>query len=122
MSHAETNPTRRPRCFAPHHGPGNVWGLEIRIMVRRCVLVEESVVIKIEPLLKCKSLVSEIPKKERFAQRSPIEEILSVKEIADKRKRDKAVIRAQKEFGYTLTEVGKHLGLHYSTISKIVKR
>ena len=44
------------------------------------------------------------------------------KEIADKRKRDKAIIRAQKGIGYTLTEIGKHLGLHYSTISKIVTR
>jgi len=40
-----------------------------------------------------------------------------MKEISDKRKRDRAVILARKEFGYTLTEIGKHLGLHYATIS-----
>ena len=58
----------------------------------------------------------------QFAYRPSIEELLSMKEISDKRKRDRAVIRAHKEFGYTLTEIGKHLGLHYSTISKIVNR
>jgi REP element-mobilizing transposase RayT len=88
----------------------------------RCILGEESYVRKLEPVLKDKSMITEIPKKERFAYRPSIEELLSMKEISDKRKRDRAVIRAHKEFGYTLTEIGKHLGLHYSTISKIVNR
>lgn len=88
----------------------------------QCILGEDDFISKIEPLLKDKFLVLEIPKRERLVHRPPIEEVLSIKKIAYKRKRDKAVIRAHKEFGYTLKEISEHLGLHYSTISKIVNK
>jgi putative transposase len=86
----------------------------------QCILGDESYVQKIEPALRDKSMIGEIPRRERLAYRPQLDELLTVKNIADRRKRDRFVIRAHREFGYTLTEIGKHLGLHYSTISKIV--
>jgi REP element-mobilizing transposase RayT len=88
----------------------------------QCILGDESYVQKIEPALKDKSMIMEIPRRERLVYRPSLEELLKVKNIADRRKRDRFVTRSHMEFGYTLTEIGKHLGLHYSTISKIVNK
>ena len=88
----------------------------------QCILGGESYVQKIEPALKDKSLIEEVPRRERLAYRPGLEEILSVREIADKRKRNRAIVIAHREFGYTLTAIGKHLGLHYSTISAIIRK
>ena len=87
----------------------------------QCILGGESYVQKIEPALKDKSLIEEVPRRERLAYRPGLEEILSVREIADKRKRNRAIVIAHREFGYTLTEIGNHIGLHYSTISTIIR-
>ena len=88
----------------------------------QCILGGESYVQKIEPALKDKSLIEEVPRRERLAYRPGLEEILSVREIADKRKRNRAIVIAHREFGYTLTAIGKHLGLHYSAISAIIRK
>jgi plasmid maintenance system antidote protein VapI len=35
--------------------------------------------------------------------------------------RNEAILSAHLEYGYSLSEIARHLGLHYTTISKIVK-
>ena len=35
---------------------------------------------------------------------------------------EEAVYLAHEKYGYTLTEIADHLGIHYSTLSKAVKR
>jgi putative transposase len=88
----------------------------------RCILGGKNYVQKIKPAFKDKSLIEEVPRRERLACRPGLGEILSEKHIGDKRKRNSAIFYAHREFGYTLTEIGKHLGLHYSTISTIVRK
>ena len=55
-------------------------------------------------------------KKERFAGRPSLEEIF--KNIKEKHQRNILIYKSFKEYGYTQTEIAKHLNLHYSTISR----
>jgi len=55
----------------------------------------------------------EILKRKCFTHCPPIEAILPINGIADKKRKIKVVIRAHKEFWHTLKETGEHLGLHY---------
>jgi predicted transcriptional regulator len=41
---------------------------------------------------------------------------------ASKAERNTAITRAHPEYGYTLSEIAQQVGLHYTTISKIVEK
>jgi hypothetical protein len=61
----------------------------------------------------------EIPRRERFPGRDPLDQIFPPQYAlgrADRNERIRNAIRT----GYSASEVGRHLGLHYSTIGKIV--
>ena len=67
-----------------------------------------------------KADLSEVPKRQRFAHRPSLAALFATATGA--RQRDKAIRGAHIEHGYTLIEIGRHLGLHYTTISKAVAR
>ncbi|MBW2056778.1 MAG: transposase [Deltaproteobacteria bacterium] len=75
---------------------------------------------RITPLLQDRSRIQEVPKLERFASRPPLDDLLGEKMQRDKARRNQAVVSAHLEYGYTLSEIAKILGLHYTTVSKIV--
>jgi REP element-mobilizing transposase RayT len=59
-------------------------------------------------------------KRERFAGRPTLEEIFKERKgIAD---RNSLIHKSFKKYGYTQTEIGGYLNLHYSTISRIVDK
>jgi len=61
--------------------------------------------------------LSEIPQR----QKRPIAKPL--KYFSEKSKtRDVAIINAFESGGYSMKEIGEHFGLHYSTVSRIVRR
>jgi len=62
--------------------------------------------------------LKEFPRKQRYAGRPALEDIFH--DSASKQSRNAAIRECIMQYGYTLTEVGQHLNLHYSTISKIV--
>jgi len=39
----------------------------------------------------------------------------------DKQKRNKKIIEAVKQYGYSQNEIAEYLGMHYSTISRLLK-
>jgi transposase len=52
----------------------------------------------------------------------PILEIFFADElIGDKKRRDKRIVEAVEEFGYSQKEVAEHLGMHFSSISRIMR-
>jgi len=59
-------------------------------------------------------------KKERFAGRPELEEVF--KKETNKKDRNKLILKSFKDYGYTQTEIGNHLNIHYSTISRIIKK
>lgn len=57
---------------------------------------------------------------ERFAGKPTLEEIFE--NIKTQKDRDKKVLQAYDEYRYTLKEIGNFLKIHYSTVSKIIKK
>ncbi len=64
----------------------------------------------------------EIPEAQRAAGRPTLEELLGPPDRARSPLRNRAIFEAHVTYGYRLKEVGDYLGLHYATVSKIVKK
>jgi REP element-mobilizing transposase RayT len=80
----------------------------------------ERFVERLKPLLKDKTSVKAIPKAKRLVGRPPLEAMF--KDIkGDKEKRNRKIHEAVRRYGYTQSQVGKVVGLHCSTVSRIVK-
>ncbi|MFQ6117679.1 MAG: transposase [Candidatus Bipolaricaulia bacterium] len=80
----------------------------------------EQFVQRLQPLLQDKAEVEAIPKAERLVGRPPLEALFKgIK--GDKEERNKRIHEAVRRYGYTLSQVGEAVGLHYSTVSRIVK-
>ncbi len=71
-------------------------------------------------MLKEKSVLKEVPRIQRFADRPSLENLLA--NTSGREDRDKAIVKACLEFGYTQAQVAVATGLHYSTVSRIVRR
>jgi DNA-directed RNA polymerase specialized sigma24 family protein len=56
----------------------------------------------------------------RFADRPTLEDVLT--DSGGRANRDAAVLKACHEFGYTQAEVAAATGLHYSSVSKILRK
>jgi putative transposase len=63
----------------------------------------------------------EIPRSERFVNRPSLQALFADTAVADLPVRNQLIVRATEEFGYTQKEVSECLGLHYSTISRLIK-
>jgi REP element-mobilizing transposase RayT len=85
------------------------------------LLGDSRFVERLRPLLDEKRDHAEIPRAQRLAQRPPLKKLLTGK-LASPQARNRAIHAAHIEHGYSLKQVGDALGLHYSTISKIVKK
>ncbi len=63
----------------------------------------------------------EIPRSQRMLQRPDLASIFSKEVRADKPMRDEAIRRAYLEYGYTMASIANFLGIHYSTVSRVIK-
>ncbi|MEW6378963.1 MAG: hypothetical protein AB1611_05085 [bacterium] len=87
----------------------------------RSILGDQDFIEKIEPALKDKSALEEIPIRERLAFRPSLEQLLSEAKHQDiserhskvkaRGERDKAILSVHVHYGYTLSEIGAYLGL-----------
>jgi len=59
----------------------------------------------------------EIPRKQLYATRPSLEKIFQTND-----KRERKIYQANQNYGYALKEIAEYLGLHYTTISKIIKK
>jgi len=75
---------------------------------------------QIKAFMRGKETIKEIPKTQRYIARPPLEKVLNL--IQNKEAREKAVYEAHVQYGYTIKEIAEFLGLHYTTVSKIVKK
>jgi putative transposase len=73
----------------------------------------------LRPLVRDKQRVREIPKGQRFVGRPSLERLFSGRS-RNKASRDPLIQKAITKYGYSQMEVASFLGLHYSTISRIL--
>ncbi|MDX2250918.1 MAG: transposase [Nitrospira sp.] len=75
---------------------------------------------RLAPGLQDKRLVTEIPRRQRFAARPTLRHLFGARTRTDRARRNEAIRRAHLEHGYSLSEIGRAVSLHYSTVSRLV--
>jgi REP element-mobilizing transposase RayT len=73
-------------------------------------------------LLEKKRRIKEVPRVQRYVARSPLGELFKGKKERKRKAEDKAIYAAYVRYGYTMKEIAEHLGFHYATISRAIKR
>ncbi len=76
----------------------------------------------LQPILATSRTIREIPRIQRYVNRPELRDIFTSSTAKEKSARNAAIRTCVLEYGYTLTEVGRFLDLHYTTISKIVNQ
>ncbi|MBI3793827.1 MAG: transposase [Nitrospinae bacterium] len=86
-------------------------------MIRQSIIGTESFILKVLGRVSPQSDLSEIPRNQRLHPPKPLVEILL--ETGSKKK---AMVSAYLGGGYTLKEIATFLGVHYTTVSRVVKK
>jgi hypothetical protein len=82
----------------------------------------ENFIKQLSDLIREKENIKEVPRPQRHPARSPLSEIFKGKKQKEKKVEDKIIYAAYVQHGYTMREIAEHLGLHYATISRAIKR
>jgi len=93
---------------------GTPWGK----VQGQVLLGEEGFVEKFKDLLEDKRGVKEIPRPQRYVNRPSLDKIFSGQEVMGQR--DEGINAAHLSYGYTLKEIADYLGIHYTTVSKVI--
>ena len=84
------------------------------------LLGEEEFVEKFKDLLEDKKREKEIPRPQRYVSRLSLDKIFRGQKA--KVKRDISINAAHMSYGYTLKEIADYLGIHYTTVSKVIAK
>lgn len=82
------------------------------------LLGEEGFVEKFRDLLEDRRGVKEIPRSQRYVSRPSLDKIFRGQ--GTKGQRDACINAAHMNYGYTLKEIADCLGIHYTTVSKVI--
>jgi REP element-mobilizing transposase RayT len=74
---------------------------------------------KFRGFLKGKERIREIPKVQRYATRPSVKRLL---QKGRQRISDEAIYEAYIRYGYTMKEIAEYIGVHYTTVSRKMKR
>lgn len=74
---------------------------------------------KLNDLLQDRRQLAEIPRKQRYPARPPLKELFTA--YGNKTERERRIADEHVAHGYLLSEIAEHLGIHYTTVSKIIK-
>ena len=85
------------------------------------LLGTEAFVENLLPLLDKRDNLNEVPKAQRLVHRPELKDIFTMEIRREKKLRDPAIRKAYLEFGYSMAAIARQLGIHYSTVSKIIK-
>jgi putative transposase len=80
-------------------------------------LGNEAFVHEVKDLFKQQEEIGEIPRRQRYALRPSLSELFGEDPYDPE-----TVMEAHTNYRYTLKEIGNYLGIHYSTVSRMVKR
>lgn len=89
-------------------------------LVGQVLIGDEGFVEQMKPLLEDKDKIQEIPKEQRYSVRPSLRKILKVKN-KDRETVESAAYEAHVRYGYKLKEIAKEIGVHYATVSRMVK-
>jgi len=75
----------------------------------------------LRPRLTATRRLHEVPRVQRYADRPTLAILCRDSQGLTKAARDRLIYTAHIDYGYSLSAIGRALGLHYTTVSKIVK-
>ncbi len=84
------------------------------------LLGDETFVTRLQPALQKSRAIRDVPRAQRFADRPQLEELFADVENYPKVMRNQLIRQAHEAHGYTLAAIAQRVGLHYTTVSKIV--
>jgi putative transposase len=99
-------------------GKPTIW-TEVR---GQSLLGEESFVDQLVDHLKKHRDIPEIPRSQRYTDRPSLEKLFNEKTAGNKKKRNKMISEAVEKYGYRQREVADHLGMYFTSISRIVNK
>ena len=82
-------------------------------------LGQDNFIDKIKDLIRGKEKLKEITREKRYVVRPSLNEILPQE---DKKLKNQAIYKAYLKYGYTLKEIAEYIDVHYSTVSRVIKR
>ena len=82
-------------------------------------LGQDNFIDEIKHLIRSKENLKEIPREQRYVTRPPLNEIFKCK---DKKSKNQAMYEACLQYGYTLKDIAEYVGVHYTTVSRVIKR
>jgi putative transposase len=86
------------------------------------LLGDERFVERLRPALQSLRSSKEVPRQQRHAGRPALARLFTAGLLRDRARRDARICEAHVDHGYSLSEIGGAVGLHYSTVSRIVSR
>jgi hypothetical protein len=84
------------------------------------LLGEDDFVVEFADYLKDREKIREIPKSQRLMNRLPIEALLTPEIIRNRKRRNETIKEAVDKHGYKQKEVADYLGLHYTSVSRLL--
>jgi putative transposase len=97
---------------------GESFGKEVKA---QSILGTEGFVERLIDYVRGHEEIPEIPKAQRYLNRPGLGQLLGGTIPQDIKKRNKKIEEAVKRYGYTQREVGDHLGMHFTSISRIMR-
>ena len=85
------------------------------------LLGRDQFVNELQPLLDATNGLREFPRAQRLMNRPALEALFPGHIKASKALRDDAIRKACIEYGYSMAEIARTAGVHYSTVSRVVK-
>ena len=73
------------------------------------------------PRLQAARTLPDVPRVQRYADRPALETLFRDHQAMTKPERNRRIALAHCDYGYALSAIGRALGLHYTTVSKVVK-
>lgn len=109
---------REYRAFvADGVGAASPWGK----LKGQVLLGLDSFVSELRPLLDATSGLKEFPRSQRLMNRPALEALFPGEVKTSKAFRDEAIRKACVEYGYNMAEIARGAGVHYSTVSRVMK-
>lgn len=87
----------------------------------QAVLGEEDFAERLVEHVRNQKDIPDIPRSQRYAHRPGLEKIFPAGVLKDKGKRNRKIAEAVEKYGYTQRAIAKHLGMHYSYVSIILR-
>jgi putative transposase len=85
------------------------------------LLGQAAFVEALRPQLTAKRMLHEVPRAQRYADRPTLETMFRDRQALTTAERNRLIATAHLDYGYSLSAIGRVLGLHYTTISKVVQ-